>query len=88
MYFSFFKREYLIADELSDEKLYLNYYLYANGDIHVDDNINIAFLDEIGNYSSTSLRYLDLKRLFGKYEIISVYKGQILLQGRSNSNDI
>lgn len=82
MYFSFFKREYLIGDELSDEKLYLNSYLYANGDIHVADNINMAFLDETSNYSSTSLRYLDLKRLFGEYEIINVYKGQILLNGR------
>lgn len=63
--------------------MYLNYYLNANADIYIADNVDIAFLDEIGNYSSTSLRYTDLIKLFGKYEIINVYKGQILLQGRS-----
>lgn len=83
MYFSFEKREYMVSDEMALEELYLNSYLNANADIYMADNVDIAFLDEIGNYSSTSLRYLDLKRLFGKYEIINVYKGQILLQGRS-----
>ncbi len=83
MYFSFEKREYMISDEIALEELYLNSYLDVNADINIADNINFAFLDEIGNYSSTSLRYFDLKRLFGKYEIINVYKGQILLQGRN-----
>lgn len=83
MYFSFKKREYMISDEIALEELYLNYYLNANADIYITDNVDIAFLDEIGNYSSTSLIYTDLIKLFGKYEIINVYKGQILLQGRS-----
>ncbi len=82
MYFSFEKREYMISDEIALEELYLNYYLNANADINIADNVDIAFLDETGNYSSTSLRYTDLIKLFGKYEIINVYKGQILLQGR------
>lgn len=83
MYFSFERREYMISDERALEELYLKSYLDANADIYIADEINIAFLDEIGNYSSTSLRYTDLIKLFGKYEIINVYKGQILLQGRS-----
>lgn len=83
MYFSFERREYMISDEIALEELYLKSYLDANADIYIADDINIAFLDEIGNYSSISLRYTDLIRLFGKYEIINVYKGQILLQGRS-----
>lgn len=83
MYFSFEKREYMISDEMALEELYLKSYLDANADIYIADNINIAFLDEIGNYSQTSLRYVDLIKLCGKYEIINVYKGKILLRGRS-----
>lgn len=83
MYFSFERREYMISDEIALEELYLKSYLDANADIYIAEDIKIAFLDEIGNYSSTSLRYTDLIKLFGKYEIINVYKGQILLQGRS-----
>lgn len=82
MYFSFEKREYMISDEIALEELYLNSYLDVNADINIADKVNFAFIDEIGNYSSTSLRYTDLIKLFGKYEIINVYKGQILLQGR------
>lgn len=83
MYFSFERREYMISDEIALEELYLKSYLDANEDIYIAEDIKIAFLDEIGNYSQTSLRYTDVVRLFGKYEIINVYKGQILLQGRS-----
>lgn len=73
----------MISDEIALEELYLKSYLHANADIYIAEDIKIAFLDEIGNYSQTSLRYTYLIKLFGKYEVINVYKGQILLQESS-----